>query len=90
MKSETNHGRLFHAPVAAAPQDQKPRALLNRHKAEMVERTANIANLQGLETEISVILEGPMQSSPLRGPEDVTAARSLCALLIQSKPPPTA
>ena len=85
MQAETTHGCLFHAAVASAPQDEKLRALLNRHKAEMSERAASISGLQGRESEISVIIEGLMQSWPLRGPESVRAAKTLCALLSQSR-----
>jgi AcrR family transcriptional regulator len=84
MKEETTHGCLFHAAVASAPQDEKLRALLDRHKAEMAERAASISGLQGLESEISVIIEGLMQSWPLRGHEAVRAAKTLCALLSQT------
>ena len=85
MQAETTHGCLFHAAVASAPQDEKLRALLDRHKAEMSERAASISGLQGRESEISVIIEGLMQSWPLRGPELVRAAKTLCALLSQSR-----
>jgi len=85
MQAETTHGCLFHAAVASAPQDEKLRALLNRHKAEMSERAASISGLQGRESEISVIIEGLTQSWPLRGPESVRAAKTLCALLSQSR-----
>ncbi|WP_458792330.1 TetR/AcrR family transcriptional regulator [Yoonia sp. MH D7] len=81
MKTETTHGCLFHAAVASAPQDERLRALLGRHKAEMADRAAIVSDLQGQEDEISVIMEGLMQSWPLRGPEAVTAAKSLCVLL---------
>ncbi|MEQ8709858.1 MAG: TetR/AcrR family transcriptional regulator [Rhodospirillales bacterium] len=81
MKAETTHGCLFHAAVASAPQDEKLRALLDHHKAEMAEHVARISGLQGCEDEISVIIEGLMQSWPLRGDKSVRAAKTLCALL---------
>ncbi len=84
METETRHGCLFHAAVASAPQDEKLRALLDRHKAEMVERAASISGLQGLEGEVSVIIEGLMQSWPLRGQVAVRAAKTLSALLSQA------
>jgi AcrR family transcriptional regulator len=84
MKTETTHGCLFHAAVAFAPQDETLRALLDRHKAEMAERAASIPGLQGLEGEISLIIEGLMQSWPLRGQESVRAAKTLSALLTQA------
>ncbi|MFT7445567.1 MAG: AcrR family transcriptional regulator [Glaciecola sp.] len=87
MKAEATHGCLFHAAVASAPQDDKLRALLDRHKAEMAQRTAEVSGLQGHEGEISIIIEGLMQSWPLRGPEAVTAAKTLCAILLQVNRP---
>jgi AcrR family transcriptional regulator len=84
MKEETTHGCLFHAAVASSPQDKNLRALLDRHKAEMAERAASISGIQGLESEITVIFEGLMQSWPLRGQEAVRAAKTLCALLSQT------
>ncbi|MEQ3670638.1 TetR/AcrR family transcriptional regulator [Pseudophaeobacter sp.] len=81
MKAETTHGCLFHAAVASAPQDEELRALLGRHKAEMADRAAKASGLHGQESEISLIIEGLMQSWPLRGDESVRAAKALCALL---------
>lgn len=81
MKTETTHGCLFHAAVASSPQDEKLHGLLYRHKAEMADRAASISGLQGREGEISVIIEGLMQSWPLRGDGSVRAAKTLCALL---------
>ncbi|UWR25798.1 TetR/AcrR family transcriptional regulator [Sulfitobacter sp. S223] len=85
MDLETTHGCLFHAAVASAPQDEKLRALLNRHKAEMAERAARISGMLGLEDEISVIVEGLMQSWPLRGQGAVEAAKTLCGLMSKTK-----
>ena len=81
MKTETTHGCLFHAAVAASPQDEELRALLDRYKAEMTDRAADMSGLHGLESEISVIVEGLMQSWPLRGVESVRAAKALGALI---------
>ncbi|MGJ8544797.1 MAG: TetR/AcrR family transcriptional regulator [Sulfitobacter sp.] len=81
MKTETTHGCLFHAAVASAPQDEKLRALLGRHKAEMAERSAIVSGVQGREGEILIIFEGLMQSWPLRGGAAVRAAKTLCGSL---------
>ncbi|MEQ8896388.1 MAG: TetR/AcrR family transcriptional regulator [Roseovarius sp.] len=81
MKAETTHGCLFHAAVVTSPQDEDLRALLNRHKSEMADRAARVSGLQGQESEISVIIEGLMQSWPLRREEAVRAAKALCRLL---------
>lgn len=87
MKAETTHGCLFHAAVAAAPHNERLLALLDRHKAEAAERSASISGLQDREGEISVIIEGLMQSWPLRGDGAVNAAKKLCALLAQENRP---
>lgn len=81
MQAETTHGCLFHAAVASAPQDEDLRALLDRHKEEMADRAASASGLHGQESEISVIVEGLMQSWPLRGEQSLRAAKALCALL---------
>jgi AcrR family transcriptional regulator len=81
MKTETTHGCLFHAAVASSPQDEDLLRLLNRHKAEMADRAANASGLIGREGEITVIVEGLMQSWPLRGEEAVRAAKVLGALI---------
>lgn len=87
MKAETTHGCLFHAAVASSPQDEELRALLDRHKTEMADRAASASGLRGQEGEISVIIEGLMQSWPLRGKESVRAAKALCALLPEGHRP---
>lgn len=81
MMEEATHGCLFHAAVASSPQDVQLRVLLDRHKAEVADGAASSSGLQGQESEISVIIEGLMQSWPLRGEESVRAAKALCALL---------
>ena len=81
MKAETTHGCLFHAAVASSPQDKELLRLLGRHKAEMAASAASASELKGREDEVSVILEGLMQSWPLRGEEAVRAAKALGALI---------
>ncbi|WP_223428940.1 TetR/AcrR family transcriptional regulator [Tateyamaria pelophila] len=81
MRAETTHGCLFHAAVASSPQDGELRALLDRHKAEMANRAASMSSLKGSEGEISIIIEGLMQSWPLRGDESLRAAKVLCTLM---------
>jgi hypothetical protein len=84
MKAETTHGCLFHAAVASAPHDEKLRALLERHKAEMAERAARISGLQGREAEISVIIEECKAGHfAARNP---SGRRRRCELLSQTNP----
>ncbi|PVH28033.1 TetR family transcriptional regulator [Pararhodobacter oceanensis] len=47
MASETAHGCLFHAAVAADPASQPLRELLERHKAEVAARAAMATGLGG-------------------------------------------
>ncbi len=47
MASETAHGCLFHAAVAADPASQPLRELLERHKAEVAARAAAATGLGG-------------------------------------------
>lgn len=81
MKAETTHGCLFHAAVASSPQDKELIGLLGRHKAEMADRAASASGLKGREDEISVIVEGLIQSWTLRGDQSVKAAKALCAFI---------
>lgn len=77
METETSHGCLFHAAVAADPGSDSLRALLTRHKAEVAAKTATATNLAGAETALLLIIEGLTQTWPLRRAEAVTAAQRL-------------
>ncbi|WP_375595754.1 TetR/AcrR family transcriptional regulator [Algihabitans albus] len=79
MAREASHGCLFHAAVAAAPQDQWLRALLEKHKAEVAARAAKAADLPGREADLTVIFEGLTQSWPLLGEFAVVSAKRLSA-----------
>ena len=81
MACEASHGCLFHAAVAAAPQDQWLRALLEKHKAEVAARAAKAADLPGREADLTVIFEGLTQSWPLLGESAVASAKRLSASL---------
>jgi AcrR family transcriptional regulator len=81
MRDEASHGCLFHGAVASAPGDGELRALLERHKTEIAERTATAARLTGREAEISFILEGLAQSWPLQGELALKTARTLLGTL---------
>jgi hypothetical protein len=50
MKTETSHGCLFHAAVAAEPGSLPLRALLERHKADVAFRAAAATGLGGSDT----------------------------------------
>ena len=77
METETSHGCLFHAAVAADPGSDSLRALLTRHKAEVAAKAAAATNLARAETALLLIIEGLTQTWPLRGAEAVTAAQRL-------------
>ena len=73
MAHEASHGCLFHAAVAAAPGDQRLRAMLARHKAEVAARAADATGLAGREVDLMLVMEGLMQTWPLH-PDDAVAA----------------
>jgi len=77
MKTETSHGCLFHAAVAADPGSLPLRALLERHKAEVAFRAAAATGLCGSDTALLLIIEGLTQTWPLRGEAAVEAAKQL-------------
>jgi len=77
MANEASHGCLFHAAVAAAPDDGVLRDLLARHKDEVARRAAAATRLHGRELELMVIIEGLTQSWPLHGARAVAAAKGL-------------
>ncbi|WP_058285631.1 TetR/AcrR family transcriptional regulator [Leisingera aquaemixtae] len=77
MATETSHGCLFHAALAADPNSGPLRGLLERHKAEVASKAVAATGLVAAETELLVIIEGLTQSWPLRGDEAVEAAKRL-------------
>lgn len=81
MAREASHGCLFHAAVAAAPQDARLRALLGRHKAEVAQHATQAARLPAREAEITLIIEGLTQSWPLLESKAVESAKRLSAAL---------
>lgn len=81
MRREASHGCLFHAAVAAAPNDPGLRQLLARHKEEVADRAARASGLLGCETDLTLIIEGLTQSWPLRGAAAVASAKRLAAAL---------
>jgi len=83
METETSHGCLFHAAVAADPGSDSLRALLTRHKAEVAAKAAAATNLAGAETALLLIIEGLTQTWPLRGAQAVTAAQHLAKTLLR-------
>ncbi|MFG6559809.1 TetR/AcrR family transcriptional regulator [Sulfitobacter sp. 1A15299] len=87
METETSHGCLFHAAVAADPGSEQLHALLSRHKAEVAVKAAAAADLPAAETELLLILEGLTQTWPLRGAQAVTAAQHLAKTLLRDARP---
>lgn len=82
MAREASHGCLFHAAVAAAPQDQRLRTLLARHKTEVAARAAKASGLTGREVDLTLIMEGLTQSWPLHREEAVASAMRLSSALM--------
>ena len=86
MVTETSHGCLFHAAVAAYPGSAPLHTLLERHKAEVATRSAEACGLHESDIELLLIIEGLTQAWPLRGKAAVEAANRLGrALLIPSR-----
>lgn len=81
MAREASHGCLFHAAVAAAPQDRRLRALLKRHKSEVAERAAAAMGRPDHGVELTIILEGLTQSWPLCGDAAVVSAKKMAKAL---------
>ncbi|WP_424931083.1 TetR/AcrR family transcriptional regulator [Amaricoccus macauensis] len=85
MEEEASHGCLFHAAVGAAPQDPALQELLRRHKTEMAARTAQATGLAGREADLTLLIEGLMQSWPLLRAEAVESAKRLGRMVIRGK-----
>jgi AcrR family transcriptional regulator len=82
MDRETSHGCLFHAAVAAAPNDDRLRALLQRHKAEVADRAAHASGLAGREADLMLVIEGLTQIWPLHREDAVASAKRLSGALM--------
>jgi len=81
MRREASHGCLFHAAVAAAPNDTGLKSLLERHKAEVAESAARATGLRGCDIELTLIIEGLTQSWPLHGDAASVSAKRLADTL---------
>ena len=84
MTNEASHGCLFHAAVAASPNDDRLRALLARHKSEAAACAADAAGLPDRKAEITLILDGLTQCWPLLGEDAVNAAKRLSGGLAET------
>ncbi|POF30949.1 TetR/AcrR family transcriptional regulator [Roseibium marinum] len=82
MESEASHGCLFHSAVAAAPENEALRNLLQRHKQEFAQRLAASAKLPENEKELLLICEGLMQLWPLYRDDACESALHLAAALL--------
>ncbi|MCA1244664.1 TetR/AcrR family transcriptional regulator [Stappia stellulata] len=87
MERETSHGCLFHAAVAANPDNNELKALLERHKSEVAERAAGATGLSGRKIELMQVIEGLTQSWPLYRERATTGARHLGAALRRAEVP---
>ncbi|NDR56337.1 TetR/AcrR family transcriptional regulator [Aliiruegeria sabulilitoris] len=67
MATETSHGCLFHAAVAADPGSARLRELLTRHKAEVARKASEAADLPEAENALLLIIEGLTKTWPLHG-----------------------
>lgn len=81
MRLEAARGCLFHAAVAAAPEDKVLRALLARHKSEVAKSVAKAAGMPEFEMEIALICDGLTQNWALYGNKAVLSAKNLCETL---------
>ena len=81
MRIEAPLGCLFHAAVAAAPDDPALREMLSHHKTQMARAVASACGLEGREAELTLILEGLTQSWVTMGDASLAAARRMAALL---------
>lgn len=90
MRTESTRGCLFHAAVAAAPQDQHLIALLQQHKGEVARRAAKVGDLEGREVELMLILEGLTQTWPLHGADAIASANRMTRTLQPLPKPATA
>ena len=67
--------------MAAAPQDARLEAILQRHKTEVARRAAGATGLTGHETDLTLVLEGLTQSWPLHRERAVESAKRLLRML---------
>lgn len=77
MATESSHGCLFHAAVAAEPGSQPLRALLEHHKAEVAAKAAAATKLKGADIALLLIIEGLTQAWPLHSEAALDAAKRL-------------
>lgn len=77
METETSHGCLFHAAVAADPASLPLRDLLQGHKAEVAKRASVACGLSEDGTELLVLIEGLTQVWSLQGKYALIAAQRL-------------
>ena len=76
MAEEASNGCLFHAAVAAAPHDEALRDMLARHKEDSAEMAVKATGLCGAEVELTLLMDGLMQSWPLHGDSATQAAKA--------------
>ena len=75
-------GCLFHAAVAAHPQDAALKALLQRHKSAAAARLPECAGTPEAGVPLLLVHEVLVQSWPIEGEKAVASARRLAAPLI--------
>ncbi|WP_316013223.1 TetR/AcrR family transcriptional regulator [Roseobacter sp. HKCCA0434] len=82
MRTETSHGCLFHAAVAADPASPALRDLLERHKAEVAARANAACGLPPEDLALTLVIEGLTQTWPLASDAALDASRRLARPLI--------
>lgn len=82
MANEASHGCLFHAAVAAAPNNAALREVLSRHKSEVSRVLADAIGKPDRVEELTLLIEGLTQSWPLHGTRAVESAKHFAALML--------
>ncbi|WP_136441801.1 TetR/AcrR family transcriptional regulator [Pacificoceanicola onchidii] len=75
MATEAPHGCLFHAAVAAAPQNGRLLALLKQHKSEVAAQAATLIGCESQAVDLAFLFEGLTQTWPLLGAEATATAK---------------
>ena len=73
-------------PVGSDPTNQPLRQLLEDHKQEGAQRTADATGLAGREVTLLLIVEKLTQSWPLHGRAAITAAKALVSAVPAESP----
>lgn len=81
MEIEASHGCLFHAAVAAAPTNVELRHMLERHKRDVAQALASAMGRFDHIEDLTLLMEGLIQSWPLHERQAVKSAKRLASAL---------